>query len=146
MVQANAATLTNDAPNVRKANSGFINAYAVTDTYPLNPQYVGHTFGLYGQGAATMPGANNAFWVGASNATTNAGGMMVSIFPNNAASAAYSGSQNITITAKTVAWNTGVFPLNAPVPPPAPMMPVAMNAKYIAAGVAAATTVAMTLF
>ena len=96
-----------------------------------------------------MPGTNNAFWVGptASATATNAGGMMISVFPNVAASAAYSGAQNITITAKTVAWNTGVFPLNAPVPPPAPIMPVpAMNARYIAAGVAAATAVAMTLF
>jgi len=123
-----------------------MNAYAAGATYPLSPQYVGHTFGLYGQGNATMPGANNAFWVGASNATTNAGGMMISVFPNDATSAAYSGDQNITITAKTVAWNTGVFPLAAPVPPQAPMMPVAMNAKFIAAGVAAATTVAMSLF
>jgi hypothetical protein len=73
--------------------------------------------------------------------------MMISIFPNNAGSYVYNATQNITITAKTVAWNTGDYPLNAPTAPPAPIMPVAaMNAKYIAAGVAVATTVAMTLF
>ena len=59
----------------------------------------GHTFGLYGQGASTMPGYYNAFWVGASDPATNVAGMMVSIFPNVATAATLINGQNITLTA-----------------------------------------------
>ena len=109
----------------------------------------GHVFGLAGQGAATYPSTNNAFWTGDPTTTdaNKAAGMMVSIFPNVGAAAALTADQNITLTVKSVAWNTGVFPLNAPAQPAAPAMPeAAMGAKFIAAGLTAATAVAMTLF
>ena len=59
----------------------------------------GHTFGLYGQGANTMPGTNNAFWVGTSNPALNVAGMMVSIFPNDGTATGFTAGQSITLTA-----------------------------------------------
>jgi len=109
----------------------------------------GHTFGRAGQGAATYPSTNNAFWTGDPTTTdaNKAAGMMVSIFPNDGTQGALTAGQNITITVKSVAWNDGSFPLNAPAQPAAPAMPeAAMGAKFIAAGLTAATAVAMTLF
>ena len=98
-----------------KSTSGFVQVS--TDSTVFNATTLaitGHTFGLYGQGASTMPGNNNAFWVGASNATANVAGMMVSIFPNVATAATLIGAQNITLIAKSVGWNTGTYPLNNP--------------------------------
>lgn len=109
----------------------------------------GHVFGLAGQGAVSYPGTNNAFWTGATNTagSARATGMMVSIFPNDGTQGALTAGQNITLTVKSVAWNTGAFPLNPPAQPAAPAMPeAAMGAKFIAAGLTAATAVAMTLF
>ena len=108
----------------------------------------GHVFGLAGQGAATMPGTNNAYWSDTAIALANrVSGMMVSVFPNDGTQGALTAGQNITITVKSVAWNDGSFPLNAPAQPAAPAMPeAAMGAKFIAAGLTAATAVAMTLF
>lgn len=109
----------------------------------------GHAFGRAGQGTASYPGTNNAFWTGDPSVAdaTKAASLMVSVFPNVGASTALAAGQNITITAKSIAWNTGVFPLNAPAQPAAPAMPdAALGAKYIAAGLTAATAVAMTLF
>ena len=95
-----------------------------------------------------MPASNNAYWSDTTIAVANrVSGMMVSIFPNDGTQGALTADQNITLTVKSVAWNTGVFPLNAPAQPAAPAMPeAAMGAKFIAAGLTAATAVAMTLF
>lgn len=72
---------------------------------------------------------------------------MVSIFPNDAAQPAVASGLAITLTARSVAWNNGNYPLNAPAQPAAPAMPVAaMGAQYLVAGLTAATAVAMTLF
>jgi hypothetical protein len=46
--QYNAGMLMNDNSAARQTNSGFLNVITGTPTYPLSPQYVGHTFGLYG--------------------------------------------------------------------------------------------------
>jgi len=145
---AKAGFAANAVSGQLKATSGFIQVS--TDSAVFNTTTLaitGHTFGLYGQGANTMPGTNNAFWVGTSAPATNVGGMMVSIFPNDATQAAVAAGLAITITAKSVGWNIGGYPLNAPAQPAAPLMPVAaMGAQYLVAGLTAATAVAMTLF
>lgn len=145
-----AGAVTNSASGQYTTISGFLQVSTDSTTFNATTLAVsGHVFGRAGQGAATMPGTNNAFWTGAPSASlaTEATGMMVSVFPNVGAAAALIAGQNITLTVKSVAWNTGSFPLNAPAQPAAPAMPEAgMGAKFIAAGLTAATAVAMTLF
>ena len=108
----------------------------------------GHVFGRNGQGLNAMPATANAYWSNpAVTGTNRAAGMMVSIFPNDGTQGELTAGQNVTITVKNVAWNDGSYPLNLPAQPAAPAMPeAAMGAKFIAAGLTAATAVAMTLF
>lgn len=62
---AKAGFITNAASNQLKSTSGFVQVSTVSDVFNSTTLAIsGHTFGLYGQGANTMPGTNNAFFVG----------------------------------------------------------------------------------
>lgn len=144
---ARAGAVVNQGSNAMKTNSGFVRVSSDSTVYNATTLAVsGHTFGLAGQGAATMPGTNNAYWNNPGQASKTSG-MMVSIFPNDGTQAALTAGQGVVLTVKSVAWNDGSFPLNPPAQPAAAIQPQAgLGAKFIAAGLTAATAVAMTLF
>lgn len=64
-MNAKAGYLSNAVSGQLKSTSGFVQVS--TDSAVFNATTLaisGHTFGLYGQGASTMPGTANAFFVG----------------------------------------------------------------------------------
>jgi hypothetical protein len=111
-------------------------------------QYTGHVYGRAGQGAATVPADNHAFFPDPSILPANrVTSLMISVFPNDGTQPALNSQQNIVVNLRSVSWNDGTYPLDAPAQPQAPMMPEAgLGAKMIVATLTGAATVAMTLF
>lgn len=106
----------------------------------------GRVFGRLGQGTATLAANTSPFYYG-KTASGQVPGMMISLLPNVIGDAGLDGAtKKIEIEAIAKTFDTTTF--NAPGQPSksaAPMDPPA-GAKYLSAGIAAATLVAATLY
>ena len=144
-----AAAVDNSASGQQKTNSGFLQVSTDSTTFNATTlQYTGHVYGRAGQGAATIPADNHAFFPDPSILPANrVTSLMISVFPNDGTQPALNSQQNIVVNLRSVSWTDGTYPLNAPAQPAAPAMPdAALGAKFIAVTLSAAATVAMSLY
>lgn len=75
-------------------NSGFLRVTTDLGVWtPVQINYTGHTYGLYGQGTAAMPAPDIAFTYKSPAADPH--GMMVSIFPYDGTSVGLTTTSNI---------------------------------------------------
>jgi hypothetical protein len=139
-------TLTNMAVTATPSlNAGFVQATPdTTSTATSVLTWAGHTFGLNGQGIATMPADGTAFSIVTPIATTTHS-VMVSLFPYDATSAGLTGTQSVVLTVSSVTWRTH-YSIDRPDQPAAATSPDASGASALAATGAAAAAIMMALY
>jgi hypothetical protein len=138
-------TLDNMAlTSLTSLNAGYVQATPDTSATAISVAWSGHTFGLQGQGIATMPADGIAFSIVTPIATTTHG-VMISIFPYVGTWTGLTGVQAITVTASAVTWRTH-YSIDRPDQPGAATSPDASGASALAATGAAAAAIMMALY